>query len=483
MRILVTGATGFIGRALVQRLRRTGASVVAWARSRERARNRLGAAVDIVPVEVGDAALVEALSGVDGVVNLAGEPVLPRRWTVERQRELVQSRVGVTERLVAALALASPRPRVLVSASAVGYYGDTGSRECGETDSAGTGFLADLCVRWERAAVAARALSVRVVPVRIGIVLGLDGGALLGMLPLSRLAMGGPIGDGGQYVSWIHLDDLVELLLTALQDDRWVDVANGTAPFPVTNRALAQELEAAVGRRFWVKVPSLVVRLALGEAASVLLQGQRATPREPLRQRFVFRFPRIHEALADLVGHGSTVKIEPVPGVSSGSTYLRRWQPTHRLTQRTLVEAPLETVFSFFSRPENLGLVTPGWLDLEILEPRPETMETGTLFDYRIRVGPVPVGWITRIEEWRPPERFVDYQISGPYRCWYHEHLFVALGSRTLMEDRVHYAVPVGLVGKAMNAVAVAGMLRQIFGYRRDAIRRMFGVAPDPETR
>src|SRR5215831_10197569 len=205
MRVLVTGATGFIGHTLVPALRRSGHTVVAWVRSLERARQRLDADVELVRVDAGYDALVAAVSRVDGVVNLAGEPLIGRRWTAERRRALEMSRVDLTRNLVRAIAVSPTQPRVLVSASAVGWYGDRGDEPLTEQSSAGDDFLARLCLDWEDAAMAARAHRVRVVVSRFGVVLGKGGGALAQMLMPFKLGLGGPIGTGGQYMPWIHI--------------------------------------------------------------------------------------------------------------------------------------------------------------------------------------------------------------------------------------------------------------------------------------
>ena len=196
MRVLILGATGFIGRALVPRLRRDGHTIVAWVRSESRARSLLGAEVELLPSSRGPDALVSTLGTVDAVVNLAGEAIFGKRWTPERRRVLEESRVGVTRDLVRAIAAASPRPRVLVSGSAVGWYGDRGDERLTETSSPGDDFLARLCRDWEAAATAAEASGVRVVLLRTGVVLGRNGGALAQMLTPFKLGVGGPVGNG-----------------------------------------------------------------------------------------------------------------------------------------------------------------------------------------------------------------------------------------------------------------------------------------------
>jgi len=301
MRVLITGATGFIGRALVAELQRTGHRVVAWARSDARARSVLGAGVDIVSTSAGQDALNAAVSDCDAAINLAGEPLLGKRWTEKRRAVLRASRVDVTHQLVAAMEAASSRHRVLVSGSAVGFYGDRGDEVLNESSSPREDFLSRLCRDWEHAAEAASASAVRVVVVRTGVVLGRDGGALSRMLPPFKLGVGGPIGSGRQYFPWIHLRDLVRLFVAALEDDRYRGPVNGVAPQQTTSRTFAKALGRAVHRPAILPTPSLALRAIFGEAAVVLLASQRVDPAVARRLGFVWEFPSLDAALENII--------------------------------------------------------------------------------------------------------------------------------------------------------------------------------------
>jgi uncharacterized protein len=301
MRVLVTGATGFIGHTLVPALRREGHTVVAWVRSRERARQRLDTAVELVLVDDGFDALVSALSRADGVVNLAGEALIGRRWTPERRRALETSRIDLTRNLVRAVAVAPAKPRVLVSASAVGYYGDRGDERLAEQSSAGGDFLARLCRGWEDAAMAARAHGVRVVVSRFGVVLGKGGGALAQMMVPFKLGLGGPIGTGRQYMPWIHVDDVAAFVAAALGDDGWRGPINLVAPQEATNRVFTAALGRALHRPAVLPVPAFALRSIFGEAATVLLASQRIEPRALLDRGFPFAFPGLDAALASII--------------------------------------------------------------------------------------------------------------------------------------------------------------------------------------
>ena len=470
MRVLIAGATGFIGRALVPRLQRDGHSVVVWARSDARALALLGADIDIVSIAAGQEALVTALSRCDAVVNLAGEPLLGGRWTAARRAVLRASRIETTEQLVSAMEAASPRPRVLVSGSAVGYYGDRADEPLSETASHRDDFLSQACQDWERAAQRASASGVRVVLLRTGVVLGRAGGALAQMLTPFMLGAGGPIGSGRQYFPWIHLHDLVKLIVTAIGDERYVGPVNGVAPEQATSTVFARALGAALHRPALLPTPAVALRVIFGEAAVVLLASQRVEPAVAQSHGFVWDFPSLPAALHDILT-GAPVEITRLataPAAAPGAIF--------ELRTRTLVNAPLDQTFAFFSKAGNLGLITPAAMQFRI-EGRIPPMAEGAIIHYRVQVGPLPIRWRTRIVSWDPGRSFADVQDAGPYRVWRHEHVFTAQGNQTVMDDRVYYTPRVGLLARLTNRVFVAPKLRDIFQYRADVIRLRFGAA------
>jgi uncharacterized protein (TIGR01777 family) len=297
MRTLITGATGLIGRALVSRV----GSAVVLSRHPEQAAQRLGSVEAYAWSAEAGPPPVAALRGVDTVFNLAGEPVAEGRWSADRKRRIRDSRVLGTRHLVAGLAAADPKPKVLVSASAVGFYGDRGDEVLDEASPRGSGFLADVCVEWEREALAAQKLGVRVVSVRIGIVLAAEGGALEKMLPLFRLGVGGRMGNGRQWMPWIHVDDVVGILLHASSTATLSGAVNAVGPRPATNNEFTGALGRAVRRPAVLPVPSLALRLALGEMGGVVTGSQRVVPRSAERSGYVFKYPDLAGALAACV--------------------------------------------------------------------------------------------------------------------------------------------------------------------------------------
>jgi hypothetical protein len=299
MRTLVTGATGLIGRRLVERLERP----VVLSRNPGGARG-LGTADTYGWLPEAERPPGEALADVTVVFNLAGEPVAGGRWTAERKRRIRESRVIGTRNLVAGLAAQERRPKVLVSASAVGYYGDCGDEPVDERTPAGRGFLAEVCVEWEREALAAERLGMRVVCVRTGLVLASGGGALEKMLPPFRMGMGGRVGNGEQWMPWIHLDDVVGILLHASQDARIRGAINAVSPTPSTNAEFTRELGQALRRPALLSVPKVALRLVLGEMSQVITASQRVLPSVAESTGYVFKYPDLVPALKAVLMEG-----------------------------------------------------------------------------------------------------------------------------------------------------------------------------------
>jgi ligand-binding SRPBCC domain-containing protein len=364
-------------------------------------------------------------------------------------------------------------PKVFISSSAVGVYGDGGDRVLTEEADSGSDYLAMLCRDWEAEAIRARDFGVRVVRLRTGVVLGRGGGALEQMLTPFKMGVGGPIGSGNQYVPWIHIEDLVDMIAEALTNEAMSGAFNGTAPNPVTFRELATALGKQLHRPSFLPVPEFAVNLLFGDAAMILLQGQRAVPAHALKTGFTFHFETVESALKDIL-ENDFVEIKSVDGDYPDSEYLRKSKPAFVLQTETVIDRPIEEVFPFFSRPENLGLITPTAMQFRITS-LPDTMESGALIDYRLKVGPVPIKWRTRIENWIDGRQFVDSQLKGPYTCWWHEHSFTPDGDKTLMTDKVYYSPPAGPIGKAVNSIFIAGQLQEVFGYRSSVLRLRFG--------
>jgi len=299
MRALVTGATGFVGRRLLEHLDRP----VVLTRDTRRASATLGARAGRIVAwnPLAGPAPAEAFEGVDAVFHLAGESVAEARWSAAQKRRILESRTVGTRHLVAGLSACAARPPVLVSASAVGFYGNRGDDELTEAEGPGHDFLADVCVAWEKEAEAARDLGMRVVAARTGIVLGAGGGALQRMLLPFKLGAGGPLGSGRQWMPWIHVTDLARLYLHAAATSTLVGPMNAVAPNPVRNVEFTKALARQLRRPAFLPAPYFGLRLAFGEFAKVLFDSQRVVPRAALESGFRFHYPDLAGALADIL--------------------------------------------------------------------------------------------------------------------------------------------------------------------------------------
>ena len=296
MHLLITGGTGFIGVPLVEALLARGDQITLLARNFKKAKALFNGRVNLVG-SVNDAGIE-----VDAVINLAGEPIIDRRWSRRRKRKLKASRVGVTEDIIQWLSRCDKKPEVLVSGSAIGYYGNySESLALDEEARPRTCFASELCQEWEATANKAKALGVRVCTVRTGVVLAKHGGALKRMwLPFS-LGLGGRIASGNQWFSWIHLDDMVKLLIYLVDQKDISGAVNATAPYPVTNALFAKQFGRALNRPTLLPMPAVVVAALFGEASELLLEGQKVVPKKLHDHNFDFQYPQLDQALAQIV--------------------------------------------------------------------------------------------------------------------------------------------------------------------------------------
>ncbi len=297
MTYLVTGATGFIGARLVKYLLARGDAVYYLARKRS---TKLPSQASFHPWDLSEKPELNALSRIDVIFHLAGEPIA-QRWSEDVKKRIYDSRIDGTRRLVGAIRELKHKPYALISASAVGYYGNRGSDTLTETAGPGHDFLAEVCRDWEREALHARELGIRVVPIRIATVLGRNGGMLKAVLPIFHLGLGGKFGRGNQWVSWIHIEDLVRLLIFAADNANVTSVLNGSSPQPVTNAQFTSALALALHRPSFVPMPKFALKLAMGEMADFLFTSARVVPAAAEQAGFRFEHPAIEPALKSAV--------------------------------------------------------------------------------------------------------------------------------------------------------------------------------------
>jgi uncharacterized protein (TIGR01777 family) len=427
----VTGSSGFVGSALRRAAERRG-----WTIARL---TRLPA-----PAEI---------EGLDAVVHLAGESI-DGRWTPAKKRAIAGSRIDGTRHLVDAIAKTAAPPRTLVSASAVGWYGDRAMQPLDESSAPGEGFLADVCGEWEAAAMRAGQHGTRVAVLRTGIALG-DGGALPKMAAPFRFGGGGPLGSGRQFVPWIHVDDLAEMYLTAVEQAR-SGPYNAVAPDYATSARLAQAIGAALLRPLFAYAPAPALRLVLGEFAGTLLASQLVLPRRAQDAGFVWQHPRLEPAIQSILAPQRSSRL------------------VRTLQREQLVAAPLDDVFEFFAQARNLESITPPSLRFALRSPDGITHD-GTRISYRLRLHGVPFGWETLIAKWQPPNAFIDVQLRGPYALWEHRHTFESRAAVTLMRDHVDYVLPFHPLSALLERF-VRRDVEAIFDFRARRIGERFGA-------
>lgn len=303
MKVAVTGGTGFIGSCLVKRLLSDGHQVSILTRHPDTAKRIFPQVEAIAYTPTVSGAWQQAISGCDGVVNLAGEPIASGRWTPKVKQEILASRQLGTQKIVEAIAQADSKPSVLINPSAIGYYGTSETATFDETSPSGDDFLAQVCQAWEAEAQKVKDSGTRLAIPRLGIVLG-KGGALDKIIPPFQIFAGGPLGSGHQWFSWIHLDDLVNFILLLLNHPELTGVFNATAPNPVRMSEFCQTLGEVLHRPSWLPVPEFALQILLGDAAKAVLEGQEVLPKRTISSGFQYQYPTLKAALKQILGHG-----------------------------------------------------------------------------------------------------------------------------------------------------------------------------------
>lgn len=302
MKVLVTGATGFVGRVVVRQLLKGGDQVVVLTRNIPKAALILGSQCEYIQwSNITEAAPLDAFKGVDSIINLMGEGIADHNWTDAQKKRIYDSRIEGTRRLVEACrSLGTQSPKALVSTSAIGIYGNRADEEISEDGSqVSNDFLGQVCQDWEKEARAAEALHMRVAIIRVGIVLG-RGGALAKMLPIFKLGAGGPLGTGKQWMSWVHVEDLAHMYVRAAREESFRGVYNGTAPYPVINKDFTKTLGKVLKRPAFAPAPAFAIKFAFGERAVILLEGQRVVPKRLHDEaHFHYRYPTLEMALKE----------------------------------------------------------------------------------------------------------------------------------------------------------------------------------------
>ena len=450
MRVLLTGATGFVGTRLGIELCRKGIEVIALVRS---------PSADLpFPAELCLWKDAGKLKDIDAVIHLAGESIGTKPWTAERKKEILASRTETSEQVAALVrAVSGRKPQVVLAASAIGFYGDRGDDFLAEGEPVGKGFLAETCQEWEKSL--AKISADRMAIFRIGIVLGKEGGALKEMLPLFKRGVGSVLGNGKQWMSWIHLEDLVQLFLFALENERVKGVFNAVAPHPVTNKEFSKGLAKAIHARLLPAVPSFVLRLVMGEMADLVLLSQRVQEKFS-GLGFSFKFPKLPEALAAIF------EVESRRGIRC-----------HEFSSEVWLPAPVDKVFDFLSRSKNLEKIIPPEFQLKIVSDSCVKYKEGHAFDYSMVCHGIKMNCRSHVLDFVENKSFSTTQQKGPTTFWYHTHKFERLGSGTLVTEKVIYRIRCGYLGELIGHGRILGNLAEIFKFRRSKMREIFKIS------
>jgi uncharacterized protein len=454
MVVLMTGATGLVGQEIGIELVRLGHEVIVVTRNAKSVSLQLPFPCEFIEGDINQNTIHHArLKDIEAVIHLAGENISQGRWTDEKKKKIFDSRVLGTRHLLESLSKNS-KLKVFVSTSAVGYYGDRQDELLTEEAGRGVGFLSDVCVAWEKEIETAQSLpefkNVRFVVLRVGVVLSLFGGALDKMLLPFQMGVGGRLGSGKQWTSWIHIKDLVQIYATAISNVSLNGVYNATAPQSETNLEFTKVMAELMNKNSFFTVPKLVLKLALGEMSNVVLGSTRVSCEKLLNTNFKFQYSDLHEAFSNIL-----------------SFYKEGYSV---FTARQYLNTKKEMVFDFFRDHRNLEKITPDTLNFNTQKISTESIEEGTLIDYKLKIHGVSVHWRTLIKDWSPPEQFTDQQIKGPYVDWIHNHKFETLGPGTLMTDIVRYKLPMAQIGFAVAGAFVKGDVQKIFDFRRKAV-------------
>lgn len=445
-KVLLTGATGYVGHYVGCELVKDGYEVYSLTRDVEKAKKELSFPSTVVDLEG-----LSKVTGINGVVHLAGASIADKRWSSSYKKIMYTSRVDFTKKILEVLDTQALKSWVQMSAT--GYYREQNHPQITEASGLKSeGFLGDLVNDWEEAT---KDLDAKKITLRMGMVIGPQSHALEKMIPLFRKNIGAVLGSGKQYMPWIHINDAVDVILRSLADSSYSGVYNLTSPELVQNKAFTYALASRLGVKVLLPpAPKFSLRILYGEMADVLLNSLPVYPKNLIDKGFKFKFESLKEALEDAV-----------PKLQRGECELVRTQ---------WIPEKLESAFEFFKDEKNLEEITPPYLNFKVLNKSTEKINKGTLLNYKLKLKGIPFKWRTEIATWNPPFEFSDHQLKGPYTKWHHKHTFSELGSGTYMTDRVVYKVPLGLVGRIFASKLVKSDVTKIFDYRKEKIHSLY---------
>ena len=456
MKILITGATGLVGMRLLESLMLKGYDDIrVLTRDKKFAMEKIPFPVEFFLWNPKDQYLQDgAFDDVEIIIHLAGENIADGRWSGEKKKRIQESRLQSSNLLINEIKKNKFTPRKFISSSAVGIYGNCKDEIITSKSLLGDDYLATVCRAWEDSVLKNNIPNMKVYCIRTGVVLADSGGALQKMLPAFRSGVAGRIGSGLQYMSWIHLDDLVSQFIFLIENNTHHSIYNGTSPNPVTNIEFTKTLGSVLKRPTFFPIPAVALKALFGEMSGILLNGQRVVPAEFLNEGFKFKFGDLSDAFKDILKFNNL-----------GETVLNRYQ---------WIDRPIDMVFNFFSTESNLEKITPPYLNFKILSKDTPKITTGTKINYRLKIHGIPLIWKSKISIFEENKTFTDIQISGPYKKWVHQHDFINCKKGTLIKDKVVYKLPMGLVGQFIAGCFVNKDVKNIFTYRNIIIKNQF---------
>lgn len=447
MKVLITGATGLVGKELATELIIDGHELIILSRDKERAKAKLNLPADYYNWEpASELAPKEAVQKADCVINLMGENLSAKRWSSKQKEKIYNSRVIGTKNLVQSINDHRDTPlEVFISTSAIGIYKANTNKPLDEGSAHGEDYLAKVCIDWENASKNVNAK--RIFNPRLGVVIAPNDGMMAQVLPLFRMGLGGPIGLGKQMMSWIHVEDLVRIYKQALSDNQFKGAFNAVAPQAVTNAKFSKALAKAIGVPNYFIAPPVMLKLVFGEMSQLMLDSVHVRALALEKESFKFNYPTIESAMEDVCN--GTVK------------------------EAQFISRPVHEIISFFRTPENLSKLTPKEMNFKMLEGSDPEVKDKAIFNYQFNKYGLPMKWQSRIEDDENEAVFIDIQTKGPYKKWVHTHEFHSSKNGTLILDKVKYNMPFGILGNLALPI-VQKDISKIFEYRKKALNEIF---------
>ncbi len=450
-RVLVTGATGNIGYNVCLAILESEIELFVLSRKKESDfRKEFSLPCKYFQWDRPSKTLppVESMD-VDAVIHLMGEPLDGKRWSEQRKLEIRSSRINSTKNMVTAIENSLKRIKVFITASAIGIYGDREEESLNESSTIGNNFLANLCQEWE---MEANKSSCRNIQLRFGIVLSNDSTALKKMLPIFENGFGGNLSKGKQWMSWIHIDDVVGIMMKILHDSNLTGKINIVSPSPVRNKEFTKLLADSLKVKAVLPVPKTMLKLLFGEMSTVVLSSQKVLPEKLIKTNYTFKFRNLAEAFESIF-------------------YWKESRHDRLYEQRQWTPKSVNEVFDFFSNEQNLEELTPPLLNFKVEGKSTEIIQEGTKIHYRLKIRGIPARWTSLITNWQPKTEFADVQLKGPYAKWYHRHLFRPLSGGVLLIDKIVYRLPLANLGGNIMHWFVRSDIETIFNYRRMKIK------------